>query len=92
MERGLRFGVAGLFLGLVLILRGVTGTLQTSSLSGRKLEAPVAVDGAVMERLESSGAPGTGEVTVEDENGAAGGGEEKEPSGDKDTNFHPSKR
>ncbi|XP_036429835.1 eukaryotic translation initiation factor 2-alpha kinase 3 [Colossoma macropomum] len=93
MERGLRFGIAGISLVLLLILKGVTGTLQTSSLSGRNLEAPAAGDGAVMERLESSGSPGTGtgDVTVEDESGAAGG-EGEEPSGDNDANFPQSRR
>ncbi|KAG9275196.1 eukaryotic translation initiation factor 2-alpha kinase 3 [Astyanax mexicanus] len=92
MERGLRFGIAGISLVLLLILRGVTGTLQTNSLSGRKLEAPAAGDGAVMERLESSGAPGgTGDVTVEDENGATGG-EGEETSGESDSNFPHNRR
>lgn len=88
MEKGLQLGNLSISLVLLLLLKALTGTAQSSA--GRRAEATAALgsetveDGPdVMERaLESVGAPVTGDVTVEDdENGPAeeedaGGGDE----------------
>nr|XP_023651420.1 eukaryotic translation initiation factor 2-alpha kinase 3 isoform X1 [Paramormyrops kingsleyae] len=88
MEKGLQLGNLSISLVLLLLLKALTGTAQSSA--GRRAEATAALgsetveDGPnVMERaLGSVGAPVTGDVTVEDdENGPAeeedsGGGDE----------------
>lgn len=98
MERGFQFGNVCTSLLLLLVLRTLTVTLQSQSLSERELEvAPTpntetAEHAAVMERslYNAGGAPGIGEVTVEDEYGSSG--ESEEPSGDSDANFHKQRR
>ncbi|XP_042624638.1 eukaryotic translation initiation factor 2-alpha kinase 3-like isoform X1 [Cyprinus carpio] len=99
MERGFQFGNVCTSLLLLLVLGTLTVTLQSQSLSERELKvAPTpntdtAEHAAVMERpLDSvGGAPGVGEVTVEDvEYGSTG--ESEEPSGDSDANFHKQRR
>lgn len=99
MERGFQFGNVCTSLLLLLVLRTLTGTLQSQSLSERELEAVPTPDtkaaehAAVMDRALDSvgGAPGIGEVTVEDdEYGSTGDSEE--PSGDNDTNFTQRRR
>lgn len=94
MERGFQFGNVCTSLLLLLILRTLTGTLQSQSLSEREPEAlptpktEAAEDAAVMERaLENVG----GEVTVEDDEYGSSGDSE-EPSGDRDTNFRQRRR
>ncbi|XP_057197657.1 eukaryotic translation initiation factor 2-alpha kinase 3 isoform X2 [Triplophysa rosa] len=99
MERGFQFGNVCISLLLLLVLRTLTGTLQSQSLSERELEAvptpdtKAAEDAAVMERALDSvgGAPGIGEVTVEDDDYGSTGDSE-EPSGDSDTNFSQRRR
>ncbi|KAG5848192.1 hypothetical protein ANANG_G00095850 [Anguilla anguilla] len=85
MEKGFQFGNVSISLVLLLLLKALTGTSQTQGSVGREpatataLGSETAEDGpSVMERgLESVGAPVTGDVTVEDdENGAAGDGDE----------------
>ncbi|KAG7459018.1 hypothetical protein MATL_G00226760 [Megalops atlanticus] len=85
MEKGFQFGNVSISLVLLLLLKALTGTSQTQSSAGREPESAAALgsetaeDGAdVMERgLESVGTPVPGDVTVEDdENGAAGEGDE----------------
>ncbi|XP_076830565.1 LOW QUALITY PROTEIN: eukaryotic translation initiation factor 2-alpha kinase 3 [Brachyhypopomus gauderio] len=97
MERGLRFGDAGISLALLLLLllvfRVVTGISQAGSVSARDLEtaptrasAPAGDAAGVMARgLESVGARGSGDVTVEDDESGASG-EREEPRADGDVN------
>ncbi|KAJ8281468.1 hypothetical protein GJAV_G00068040 [Gymnothorax javanicus] len=91
MEKGFRFGNVSISLVLLLLLRTLTGTSQTQGSAGREPTAATALgsetaeDGAsAMERgLESVGPPGGGDVTVEDdENGAAGDGDESSGQSD----------
>jgi len=99
MERGFQFGNVCISLLLLLVLRTLTVTLQSQSLSERKLEvAPTpnieaAEHAAVMERpLDSvGGAPGFGEVTVEDDDYGSTG-ESEETTGDSDANLHQHRR
>jgi len=99
MERGFQFGNVCISLLLLLVLRTLTVTLQSQSLSERKLEvAPTpnieaAEHAAVMERpLDSvGGAPGFGEVTVEDDDYGSTG-ESEETIGDSDANLHQHRR
>ncbi|XP_030628507.1 eukaryotic translation initiation factor 2-alpha kinase 3 [Chanos chanos] len=98
MERGFQLGNVGKSLVLLLLLRALTGTSKTHSLTGRDLETAPTLspetteDVGVMERgLESVVAMGIGDVTVEDdENGSAG--ESEEPSGGSDENVQHPKR
>ncbi|XP_059373825.1 eukaryotic translation initiation factor 2-alpha kinase 3-like isoform X2 [Carassius carassius] len=98
MERGFQFGNVCTSLLLLLVLGTLTVTLQSQSLAERELKvAPTpntdtAEHAAVMERpLDSGGAPGVGEVTVEDvEYGSTG--ESEEPSGNSDANFYKQRR
>lgn len=99
MERGFQFGNVCISLLLLLVLRTLTGTLQSQSLSETEVEAVPTPDttaaehAAVMERpLDSvGGAPGIGEVTVEDDEYGPNG-DSDEPSGDSDTNFTQRRR
>lgn len=93
MEKGFQFGNVSISLVLLLLLRALTGTSQTQGSAGREpttataLGSETAEDGpTVMERgLESVGAPVSGDVTVEDdENGAAGEGDESSGQSDCD--------
>lgn len=99
MERGFQFGNVCTSLLLLLVLRTLTVTLQSQYLSERELEvAPTqntktAEHAAVMERSldNAGGAPGIGEVTVEDDEYGSTG-ESEEPSGNSDANFHKQRR
>lgn len=100
MERGFQFGNVCTSLLLLLILRTLTGTLQSQSLSESEPEAlPTpetegAEDAGVMERALDNvgGAPNIGEVTVEDVEYYGSSGDTEEPSGDRDTNFRQRRR
>ncbi|XP_051503647.1 eukaryotic translation initiation factor 2-alpha kinase 3-like [Myxocyprinus asiaticus] len=98
MERGFQFGNVCISLVLLLVLRTLTGTLQSQSLSENleavpKPKTEAAEDATVMERALDNvgGAPGIGEVTVEDDEYDSTG-ESEEPSGDSDAKFHQHKR
>lgn len=100
MERGFQFGNVCTSLLLLLILRTLTGTLQSQSLSESEPEAlptpetEAAEDAGVMERALDNvgGAPNIGEVTVEDVEYYGSSGDTEEPSGDRDTNFRQRRR
>ncbi|KAJ8389507.1 hypothetical protein AAFF_G00118970 [Aldrovandia affinis] len=96
MEKGFQFGNVSISLVLLLLLKALTGTSQTQGSTGREPETAAALgsetveDGpSVMERgLENVGAPVAGDVTVEDdENGAAGEGDESSGQSDYDGNL-----
>ncbi|XP_016350259.1 eukaryotic translation initiation factor 2-alpha kinase 3-like [Sinocyclocheilus anshuiensis] len=99
MERGFQFGNVCTSLLLLLVLGTLTVTLKSQFLSERELKVAPTPNtetekhAAVMERpLDSvGGAPGIGEVTVEDDEYGSTA-ESEEPSGDSDANFHKQRR
>ncbi|XP_016400989.1 eukaryotic translation initiation factor 2-alpha kinase 3-like [Sinocyclocheilus rhinocerous] len=99
MERGFQFGNVCTSLLLLLVLGTLTVTLKSQFLSERELKVAPTPNtetpqhAAVMERPRDSvgGAPGIGEVTVEDDEYGSTG-ESEEPSGDSDANFHKQRR